>query len=893
MFTFLVALGWVLIIIGALVQIFATILNLLVIQQVALPTILNSINDIFQTSIFKQEQILNRLTGDGWGYTIIALSIFVALVAIILVSFQINRLKKGQRIPKPYIKMIFVTLIIASLVYGKVAILIFAAFIFIGLLFIEASLFDVEALQNFAEERNMIVIYHQEKQLEREVSKEGKYHGSATMAVDGTTAGIEDTEKNFKDNDYVSVVGNKTTTQESNSIFSSNELKNLFNADKNDVNENELANLINDMSNTIDSSSNLEVKEANDLTKPPLPTNTANDSKTKVINVEESSVLAGINGTSEANKLENDDLSSSFKETEYNSYYAANANADFFMDQTVVLKKPNDLNEELNSSSIIDTSVLKEKEKKLYIKWNEMHQQALNIKTLIEEEVTQSNLPTKSIKKKTKIYNLIVKEANNLAEKLKLGPDQQLKIMYVTEIFGNNSQATINIINDASISTEHDETEPIILGTTITEPISQNSDPYNVIFNPVDYNIAKLGGELLPEIQSSDNQREETLPDVNEDHSYAFAELERLDDVTLNANDDLNLADDKIDNIDTMIIENNESPEPISETRELTNDNEILSDESEFSIGIDKTLLVDEAITSSNANIENSKREDFSTSTPLRNKSELNITALTDNKQDNTGGQILDDVVVSAPIKSSPSEIKPILDDGISYSLDELDNKIMQGDFSNLDDEEIRYDDEQEVAPVVAPPVAAKLESKQSLTSSQPKVDSNLECRFVKLEELIKNSIDLQSAHTKTLGEVQKHLNTLTLKVETLETKSTDFAKKNADVKVKKEVNYHGVVPIDQLYPQIDNLNLSSTRYNLYNQKGYSNTYGAASANDVPYGLGNYYRAKNPVAEQDKMIINNNHQVDYNHLNLHNISKYTKQDIPFETNCPFCKKNSK
>lgn len=74
-------------------------------------------------------------------------------------------------------------------------------------------------------------------------------------------------------------------------------------------------------------------------------------------------------------------------------------------------------------------------------------------------------------------------------------------------------------------------------------------------------------------------------------------------------------------------------------------------------------------------------------------------------------------------------------------------------------------------------PVKQKLEPEQGSIALQPEGDNNFDCRFEKLEDLIKNSIDLQSVHTKTLGEVQEHLTSLTLKVETLETKSTDFAK--------------------------------------------------------------------------------------------------------------------
>jgi len=82
----------------------------------------------------------------------------------------------------------------------------------------------------------MIVIYHQDKKLEREENKEGKYHGNATMGVGVTTAGIENTGKNFRDNDYVSADDNKkSSAQKSNAMFTSNELNNLFNSGKSDV----------------------------------------------------------------------------------------------------------------------------------------------------------------------------------------------------------------------------------------------------------------------------------------------------------------------------------------------------------------------------------------------------------------------------------------------------------------------------------------------------------------------------------------------------------------------------------------------------------------------------------------------------------------------------------
>lgn len=356
MFVFLVTLGWSLIIIGAIVQIFTAILNFLVIQSVALPSILNSMNDIFQTSIFKQEQILSYLTGDIWGYTIIALTIFVALLVITLVSVQLHRVKKGQLIAKPYIKMIFVTLIIAALIYGKVAVLILAALMFIGLLFIESSLFDVESLQNFVEERNMIVIYHQDKKLEREVNKEGKYHGSATLGVDATIAGIGETERDFKNNDYAKEDDSKKLSyQKSNSIFSSNELNNLFNSNKNDVDEHELANLINDMTQTMinpqkpavfETKSNttetdLKQSKSKELSKPPVVNEVKQQEKSNL----ESDQLEDQNLANDAPQNERvEEIPAPFLDVKPNADYKFNADIKSFADKTSAVNENADFN---------------------------------------------------------------------------------------------------------------------------------------------------------------------------------------------------------------------------------------------------------------------------------------------------------------------------------------------------------------------------------------------------------------------------------------------------------------------------------------------------------------------------------------------------------------------
>ncbi|UZQ29472.1 MAG: hypothetical protein OHM56_09890 [Spiroplasma phoeniceum] len=938
MFVFLVTLGWSLIITGAIVQNFTAILNFLVTQSVALPSILNSMNNIFQTLIFKQEQILSYLTGDIWEYTIIALTIFVALLVITLVSVQMHRVKKGQLIAKPYIKMIFVILIIAALIYGKVAVLMLAVLMFIGLLFIELSLFDVESLQNFVEERNMIVIYHQDKKLEREVNKEGKYHGSATLGVDATIAGIEETERDFKNNDYAKEDDSKKLSyQKSNSIFSSNELNNLFNSNKNDVDEHELANLINDMTQTMKNPQKPAVFETkSNIMETDLKQSKSKElSKTRVVNEFkqqeklnlESDQLEDQNSANDAPQNERvEEIPAPFLDAKPNADIksfsdktsAVNENADFNAAED---EKPNFsfLDDEfLNSSSTSEKTIIR-KQKKLYNKWIEMHQQA-----------------------------------NGLVRKLKLEPENELKLILIAEIFSNNSQAAVDFLNDQILATDNNVIDNI-LNYNINESsenISLEINTFNnvvdngktkkeieimnnniklanqelqrteIIFIPSDHNIDKLKGEFLPDIKTSDD--EETKKDnVPDNYDYPFAELtglydlqvwhlDEIDSVANEDNYDYEIQSSENDELSDLSVEQ-QKVEQIENNMAMLIEDEILKTnkvkpEHDLKNGAINLELTPESLDTTEPNnvgadmfniSMNEKQntiliktkdsvpaEIFTTYVKGTNQLEVNADELNKNKTEDYQGHLLHDFVTNETNKSLQSEIRPILKDEVSYSLDELDDKIMNDDFSNLDDEVIEYFNQEKPKPI-------KETSFVEEPPLQQVISNDFEYRFEKIEELIKDSIKLHTTHTKTLREVQNHLKNLTLKVESLEAKSADFAKKINYVEAKKYIKHHGVVPIDQFYPQISDINLVSTRYNLYNKKGYYKTYGIANSSESSYFFGNYYRTKNSNSSQEEIRANNNQFVDYNHLNLHNISKYTKQDIPFETNCLFCKKNNK
>ncbi len=588
------------------------------------------------------------------------------------------------------------------------------------------------------------------------------------------------------------------------------------------------------------------------------------------------------------------------------------------------------------------------KQKKLYNKWSEMHQQALNIKQMVAEVAEVAEVKPKFIKKKAKIYNILTKQANGLVGTLKLELERKLKLMHISEIFSNNSKTTFYFNNDQILSTDNNVIDNVF-NNNINESseninleintfnnvadndktkkeieiinnniklVKQESQRTGIIFIPSDHNIDKLKRELLPDIKTSDY--EETKKDnFPYNYDYPFSKLAGLDDSQAWYLDKINSVANE-DNYDDEIqssennelsdlsveqkiveqIENNISTlveDEILRTNETKHEYKVKNDAINLELTpelLDKTeqnnvgtYMFDIPMNEKENNIltetrDSAPAEIFTTDIKGTNQLEVNADELDKNKVEDHQDQLLHDVVTNETNKSLQSEIRPILKDEVSYSLDELDNKIMNDDFSNLDDEVIEYFNQENPEPIKETPL-------------QQVISNDFEYRFKKIEELIKDSINLHTTHTKTLGEVQNHLKNLTLKVESLETKSAYFAKKINDFETKKYIKHHGVVTTDQFYPQISDINLVSTHYNLYNKKGYYNKYGVANSNESSYVLNNYYQTKNSSSYQEEIRPNNNQFADYNHLNLHNIYKYTKQDIPFEKNCPFCKKNNK
>ncbi len=484
--------------------------------------------------------------------------------------------------------------------------------------------------------------------------------------------------------------------------------------------------------------------------------------------------------------------------------------------------------------------------------------------------------------------------------------------MRIAEIFEDNSQATVDFFNNHFLETDgkmiNDKVKKIEIMHNDIKITKQAPQQTGITFIPSDHNIDKLKGELLLDIQSFDDTEKESNHVPTNYPDYPSNELEGLDDFQGEDVDAIASEDHHID--ETEPVENNE---PAKEFFESFSVEAITTEPADFSAAKEEEIkpefnfVSDDEIKADAINLELAS-EPLATVTPipvkadfintivdeeLADNEEVNEDKLEANNEKNYQDQTLNNDVPNETITVLQSEIKPVLKEEISYSLDELDDKIMNGDFSNLDDEVIECFDKEQSEPSQEPEVKRPVAVKNKKPLSQQSLLNNFEFHFEKIEELIKNSIDLHTVHTKTLGEMQEHLKNLMIKVETLETKITDIAKKIKDVETKKHIKHHGVMPIDQFYPHINDINLTSTRYNLYSKKENSNTYGTVNSEDISYGLGNYYRTKNSRSYQHGITENSSQFVNYNHLNLHSISKYTKQDIPFEANCSFCKKENK
>lgn len=100
-------------------------------------------------------------------------------------------------------------------ILGKTLTVIAGGTFFVALVFLEIVLFDTDALNNYAEERNLVSIYREERKFEKEVNKEGK----STDNTDSEISVVQKTENSSTlDQDE------KAKTSD-NSVLSNEEIK--------------------------------------------------------------------------------------------------------------------------------------------------------------------------------------------------------------------------------------------------------------------------------------------------------------------------------------------------------------------------------------------------------------------------------------------------------------------------------------------------------------------------------------------------------------------------------------------------------------------------------------------------------------------------------------------
>ncbi|AXK50921.1 hypothetical protein [Spiroplasma alleghenense] len=118
-------------------------------------------------------------TDPAWGYEFFnfILPILYVVFGAVLISIciiEFVRIKKRQKISLPFIKVLIILVIIVCFIFGNLFAIVSAILLIVALVMMEIILFDVEAINNYSEERNLMIIYKEEKKFEKEVNKEGR-----------------------------------------------------------------------------------------------------------------------------------------------------------------------------------------------------------------------------------------------------------------------------------------------------------------------------------------------------------------------------------------------------------------------------------------------------------------------------------------------------------------------------------------------------------------------------------------------------------------------------------------------------------------------------------------------------------------------------------------------
>lgn len=137
------------------------------------------------------------------------------LFLITMGIIELHRLKKSQKVSKPFVKILLIISMTLYFILGKTLTIIAGGTFFVALVFLEIVLFDTDALNNYAEERNLVSIYREERKFEKEVNKEGK----STDNTDSEISVVQKTENSSTlDQDE------KAKTSD-NSVLSNEEIK--------------------------------------------------------------------------------------------------------------------------------------------------------------------------------------------------------------------------------------------------------------------------------------------------------------------------------------------------------------------------------------------------------------------------------------------------------------------------------------------------------------------------------------------------------------------------------------------------------------------------------------------------------------------------------------------
>ncbi|AKU80287.1 hypothetical protein [Spiroplasma turonicum] len=189
MFAFLIISAWSIVITSSVVLIAYLTLSLLLtmIAKVAiLMKIYNLLSGHPYSSVAGNDSSFlvnatNMANKELGAFIMLGVLIFIALTLIIVASIELSRLRKKQKISKPFVKAYLLLLVVAFMLISQTILLIVAGSLVFGLVILEFVLFDNDALNNYAEERNLISINREEKKFEREVAKEGKQNGNVTL----------------------------------------------------------------------------------------------------------------------------------------------------------------------------------------------------------------------------------------------------------------------------------------------------------------------------------------------------------------------------------------------------------------------------------------------------------------------------------------------------------------------------------------------------------------------------------------------------------------------------------------------------------------------------------------------------------------------------------------